>query len=189
MDFDGFLHFLRGGSHFPFEVQIGGFGNREYPFRSRNAVPYERSFSIQDDRVVVLGWPLRGCPFATPPATPQEYAQESRLYPLTLDEIRHAAQRFGILHSYHRALTDVDNDLFFRIGVVTPTSLPSGAASALEQQVRQTFSEQPPLIVDITLNDLYAAAYDDERLPLGSTQAWSMTDQRVTGEFIANLYR
>src|ERR1700683_612945 len=36
MDFDGFLTYLRRSAQIPFEVQIGGFANRDYPFTSRN---------------------------------------------------------------------------------------------------------------------------------------------------------
>jgi hypothetical protein len=44
MDFDGFFAYLRVCGQIPFEVQIGGFANRDYPFASRKRVPYERSF-------------------------------------------------------------------------------------------------------------------------------------------------
>src|ERR1041385_4051698 len=49
MQLDGLLSYLRTCGHFPLVVQIGGFQNREYPFRSRDERPYERSFSIQRD--------------------------------------------------------------------------------------------------------------------------------------------
>jgi hypothetical protein len=160
MDFDGFLTFLRSSGFVPFEVQIGGFGNRNYPFTSRGKSPYERSFSIQGDKVVVMGWPVRGKPLTDQPGTPAEYVNEARLYPVTLDAVRHAAQRFGILHSYHRAPTDVDNDLFFRLGLVDAKT--SAASSAVEERVREHLSKQEPLIVEIGLQDMWLAAYEDE---------------------------
>ena len=94
-----------------------------------------------------MGWPIRGKPFQQPPATPSAWVQEARLYPLTLDVVRHAAQVYGVLHAYHRALTDVDNDLFFRIGLlVDQTSLTERVRETLETEARQFLSTQPPLI-------------------------------------------
>jgi hypothetical protein len=184
MDFDGFLTYLRGGGHFPLQVQIGGFANRDYPFRSRNALPFERSFSIQGDRVVLMGWPLQAAP-----ATPEACVQEARIHPCTLDILRHAAQRFGVLHDYHPSLTDVDNDLFFRIGLIDdPKSLASGTRQNAESQLRQVLSAQQPLVMEIRLEDICIAAYEDNRLPLPSTQAWSLADPRVTGAFISRLF-
>lgn len=189
MDFDGFLAYVRSCGHFPFEVQIGGFANRDYPFTSRKTLPYERSFSIQDDKVVLMGWPLRGEPVHGPPVTPQGWVQEARIYPPTLDVVRHAAQRFGILHEYHRVLTDADNDLFFRIGLIDdPKSVTPATASVAQSQVRQFLSTQSPLVVGIRLSDVYIAAYEDNRLPLSSTQSWPLTDPTVSGEFVASLF-
>ncbi len=179
MDLDGILDYLRACGRFPLEIQIGGYGNREYPFTSRDSTPYERSFSIQADKVVMMGWPVRGNPFGLPPATPCAWVQEASLYPRTLDLIRHAAQGFGILHSYHRRLNDVDNDLFFRIGLVDPKSLTKRTLAVLEAKVRKLLSEQPPLLLEIRLEDVFVAAYEDDTLPPSSTQVWSLTDPRL----------
>ena len=189
MDFDGFFVYLRECGQIPFEVQIGGFGNRHYPFTSRNTIPYKRSFSVQGEKVVVMGWPIRGEPSRRLPATPAASTQEARIYPATLDAIRHAAQQFGILHDYHRTLTDIDNDLFFRIGIIDSKSLAPAATSTLESQVRHYLSTRPPLVIEIHLDDIYIAAYEDSRLPLGSTQTFALTDPRVTTEFVAGLFR
>jgi hypothetical protein len=181
MDLEGILDYLRRCGHFPLEVQVGGYGKRDYPFVSREACPYERSFSIQGDKVVVMGWPIRGKPFQQPPATPSAWVQEARLYPLTLDVVRHAAQAYGVLHAYHRALTDVDNDLFFRIGVlVDQTSLTVGVRDTLEAEVRQFLSIQLPLIVDIHLEQVSLALYEEDTLPLLSTRVWSLADPDLT---------
>ena len=74
-----------------------------------------------------MGWPIRGEPVSMPETTPEGFIQESRIYPMTLVVVRRAAQGFGILHGYHRALTDVDNDLFFRIGLVDEKAVPLGS--------------------------------------------------------------
>jgi hypothetical protein len=188
MDFAGLLAYLRSCGHFPFEVQIGGFANRDYPFTSRKTVPYERSFSVQGDKVVVMGWPVRGEPFSDTPATLAAQIHEARIYPPTLDLIRHAAQRFGILHGYHRSVTDVDNDLFFRIGLIDPKATTPVATSALESQVRHLYSTLRPLVIEIRLEDIYIAAYEDDKLPAPSTRIWSLADPQVTGSFVAGLF-
>jgi hypothetical protein len=177
MNLEGILDYLRRCGLFPLEVQVGGYGKRDYPFISRQAPPYERSFSIQGDKVVVMGWPIRGTPFRQPPATPSAWVQEARLYPLTLDVVRHAAQAYGVLHAYHRALTDVDNDLFFRIGLlVDQTSLTERVRDTLEAEVRQFLSDQPPLILDVRLEQVSIALYEEDTLPPSSTRVWSLAD-------------
>jgi hypothetical protein len=196
MDFGGFLTFLRRCSQIPFEAQIGGFANRDYPFvsdpfeKGRDHRPFDRMFSVQGDKVVVMGWPFRGQPLKTVPVTPHEWAQESRLYPPTLDEIRHAAQKFGVLHGYHKTRTAMDNDLFFRIGLFDTKAMSAGATDTLIQKIREKLSGTlPPVIVQVTQHDVSFAVYEDDKLPLASTHVWSMADQRVTGEFVAALYR
>jgi len=188
MDFAGFLAYLRGCEYIPFRVQVGGFANRDYSFTSRNKPPYERSFSVQGDKVVVMGWPVRGEPIAASPGTPAARAQEARTYPPTLDAIRRAAQSFGILHPYHRTDADVDNDLFFRIGLIRPEATTPSAVRALEMQVRQLLSAQRPLVIEVRLGDIYLAAYDDDRLPVSTTRVWSLADPQVTGSFVAGLF-
>jgi hypothetical protein len=188
MDFDGFFAYLRGFGDIPIEVQLGGFTDREYPFSSRETRPYERSFSVQGDKVVVMGWPVRGAALLAPPATDTDALQEARLYPPTLDLIRRAAQDYGILHGYHRAATDVDNDLFFRIGLVDPKAMTRCMTSAVEVQTRQILSAQRPVVIEVRLEDIYIAAYEDDRLPISSTRTWSLADPEVTGSFVAGLF-
>ena len=49
--------FILDSGQLPFNVRFGGFEDREYPFRSRDARPYHRSFSIQGGTAVVIGGP------------------------------------------------------------------------------------------------------------------------------------
>src|SRR5262245_1242372 len=176
MDFRGFLAFLRSCTQIPFEVQIGGFENRDYPFvsdpfeKGTDNRPYDRMFSIQGDNVVLMGWPVRA---------------KSPVYPLTLDDIRRAAQEFGILHAYHKTLTAVDNDLFFRIGIVDRTRASTGAVDLVVQRLRDTLGRTlGPVISQVTLTDLFVASYEDDKLPMATTQAWSLADDRVNAEFV-----
>jgi hypothetical protein len=177
MNLEGILDDLRRCSHFPLQVQIGGFGKRDYPFVSRQGCPYQRSFSIQGDKVVMMGWPICGKPLPRPPETPSALAQEAKLYPLALDVIRRAAQAHGVLHAYHRELTDVDNDLFFRIGLLSDqTSLSEQIRATLEAEARRFLSIQPPLVLDIHLEQVSVAFYEEDTLPRSSTRVWSLAD-------------
>jgi len=165
MDIPGFLDSLRKAPELPFRVQIGGFTETDRPFLSRNASPYLRSFSVQGDKAVVIGWPRR-----------TNATGEAGEHPLTLDALRRRAQRFGILHAYHGSETELDNDFFFRIGLVRRDAVSDGAVRNFEQRIRRYMSNEPPLIQRVGLDDLHVALYEDERLPLDSTEIWPVLD-------------
>jgi hypothetical protein len=190
MNLEGILDYLRRCGHFPLQIQIGGFEKRDYPFVSRQACPYQRSFSIQGNKVVMLGWPIRGKPFPRPPGTSSALAGEANLYPLTLDVIRHAAQAHGVLHAYHRERTDVDNDLFFRIGLlIDQLSLPEKVGATLEAEARRFLSIQPPLVLDIHLEQVSVALYEEDTLPRSSTRVWSLADPDLTASALMEHLR
>ena len=92
------------------------------------------------------------------------------------------------MHSYHRAVTDVDNDLFFRIGLIDTKAVTSATTSALETQARKLLSMQRPVVVEIGLENIFVTAYEDDRLPVSSTRTWSLADRKVDGEFAASLF-
>ena len=173
MDLAGLLNYFREAFAKGIEVQIGGFKNRDYGFISRHSIPYIRSFSIQGDKVVVMGWPV--C---------------EAEYPDTLDEIRRVCQDYNVLHSYHDPVkTDrVDRDLYFRIGLVDPEAFSFAVGSKIESELREKLAENTTKIT-IRSEDLYIAAYTDDTLPLDSSDCWSLANERVTGEFVENLYR
>ena len=189
MDLQGFLAYLRACDDIPFDVQIGGFGKRDCPFTSRAAPPHERSFSVQGDKLVLMGWPVGGEPLRAAPHRRDAGVPHAPVYPATLDTIRRAAQRFGVLHAYHRAPTDIDNDLFLRIGLVRGSPLDAGRLGALETRIRQYLGDRPPLIATIGRGDISIVAYADDRLPLHSTRAWRLTDPALTGQLVATLFR
>lgn len=186
MDIQGFLNCLRLSGYVPFQVQIGGFQNRDYPFTSRGQRPYDRSFLIQGNKAVMMGWPVHG-QLRTPGSTTLELLREAQIYPSTLDTIRRTAQAFNILHAYHRASTDVDNDFYFRIGLVSET-LNSSLKRSLEGSIREFLSRAEPIILDITGSDLSVASYEDEALPLSSTKVLPLRDTKLTQELIRSLY-
>jgi len=173
MDILGFLGDLRVCSDLPLSVQVGGFTDQDRTFVSRNKPPHLRTFSVQGEKAVLIGWPCRTDSRGIP-----------RSYPPTLDTIRRRAKRFGILHSYHRSDTDLDNDFFFRIGLVDRDAVSDAAVTTLEQRVRRYLSGHAPLLLPVGMDDLRVAAYRDERLPVDSTEVRSVSDPDSDGEVV-----
>lgn len=188
MDFDGLLQFLRGSGYLPFQIQIGGFQDRDYPFTSRGIRPYERSFSFRDGKAVVIGWPIRGTPNNTSNSTPINPIHEARIYPNTLDEIRQAVQAFGFLHRYYQSISDVDNDFYFRIGLYDIASISERMQNEIEHKLRQLLSKLEPVLIEIAMSELYIVFSEYETLPPESTLVLAVSDPNVTAESVKNFY-
>jgi hypothetical protein len=186
MDLRGFRDSLLSDGTLPFHVQVGGFADRDYPFTSRGLRPHRRSFSIQGDKAVLIGWPTVGKPW--PPAEKNQDIRETRLYSDALEEIRLSAQRYNILHAYHRHPGDIDNDFYLRLGVINPNKLGELTRERLENEVRQLLAMADPVLLDVGTSDLYVVSYQEDSLPLGSTKAWSISDSSSTHDFWETLY-
>jgi hypothetical protein len=173
--------FLLDSGQLPLEVQFGGFEDREYPFRSRGARPYHRSFSIQGTIAVAIGWPVQ---------TAHDGRPSTREWPLTLEELRRGAQRFNVLHRWHRAPADADNDLYLRLGLLEG-ELAEPQHHLVEQEMRLAMSESSPSTVRINADDLAVVSYPvgEETLPVDRCAVVRLTDPRLRSEeFIAGLY-
>jgi hypothetical protein len=131
----------------------------------------------------MIGWPIREAETSA-----SHLAQEKHMYPDTLEEIRRAAEGFNILHRYYSGVKDRDNDFYFRIGLIHQLAPDSPLCRQAEHVVRAFLSAIKPVIVEITLADVYVVSFQDERLPLASTEIWSVNDDRVTAEFVWSLY-
>ena len=188
MDLAGFRKYLLMGGRIPFSVQIGGFLDREYPFTSRGQRPYSRSFSIQGDKAVLVGWPIRGQFVREAPPSMYAALQEARLYPSTLDEIRLSAQTHNILHSYHRSPSDIDNDFYLRIGLIHEQYVDDVTRQRLEQEMCLFLSSEHPLLVEVGLSELFIASYEDDTLPASSTLARPVLDAKLTADGLDCLY-
>jgi hypothetical protein len=172
--------FILDSGHLPFDVRFGGFEDRDDPFRSRGARPYHRSFSIQGRTAVVIGWPVHA----------RDGRPSTRKLPLTLEELRRSAQKFNVLHRWHREPADVDNDLYLRLGVLGG-ELAESQRELVEQEMRRTLGESPPLTVRIGPYDLAVVAYPagEETLPVGRCEVVRLTDPRLRGQdFIPRIY-
>lgn len=177
MNVAGFLRWLREGD-FPFTVQIGGFTRDELPFTSRGASPYQRSFSIAGDKAVMMGWPVERS---------DDHGSAAN-YPLTLESLRRGGQQFGMLHSFHASSGDVDNDFFFRLGMIhQPEALEPGLRRETEERLRQFLSERPALFLGVNESDVVLAVYEDNRLPTGTTRVLPLRDVQLNEESIRAL--
>jgi hypothetical protein len=181
MELIRFFCFLRESERLPLQAQFGGFANIDYPFASRGARPYDRTFSIQGEIAVVIGWPIGAAPGGFTAA---------QTYPRVVDDLRREAQRFNVLHRWHRRPTDVDNDLYVRLGLVDGELLPPERA-LIEAEIRGRLSASSPVIVRLGIADLTVVSYpsDDESLPEDRTRTVALADSRLQDEsFIAGLY-
>jgi hypothetical protein len=172
------FEFIGDSPDFPFDAQFGGFEEADYSFRSRGARPYDRSFSLQGRTAVVIGWPVR------------RGEHGARAYPMILDELRRGAQRFNVLHRWHRDPADVDNDLYLRLGLLDG-DLADSQRELIENEIRRALSASSPLILRLTVSDLAVVSYptDDETLRIGRSKVVRLSDPRLRDEdFVAALY-
>jgi hypothetical protein len=189
MNFRGLVEYLRNVCRTPIHIQIGGFQVRDYPFTSRGSRPFNRSISIQGGNVVLIGWPRLGLPSAGTTSLQSAAIDDAALYPSILDCIRQGAQRYGVLHSYHRTPVDTDNDFYLRIGTVEkPECVDSGAQVRVHDALRSKLASRSPLLVDVDLSSVFLAFYESEELPMESTMAYPLTDERLDDVFIRKGY-
>jgi hypothetical protein len=177
MDVAALLEALRTTKRLPITIQIGGFADRPYPFTSRGRTPFARSFNIQGDRAVLMGWPLNPT------------AKGSAAYPPVLSELRRAGEAFNVLHKYHAAPRDMDNDFYLRLGLLDAATISADALATASADLRAYLGIVQPTIHSIHLEQLALVAYDDERLPLHSTRVWSLDQPTLTPSFIKQLYQ
>jgi hypothetical protein len=187
MDTDGLINYLHKSGILPFQVQIGGFQKRHYPFVSRGMQPYDRSFSLRDGKALIIGWPIRGMPNINENLSLLDLIQESRIYPTTLDKIRQAAKGFGFLHRYYQHNNDFDNDFYFRIGLFDSISISEAQQEAVEHRIRQFLNVSSPIIIEVNRSNLYFAFSDKETMPPDSTKAWSISDPDLSTNLMSQL--
>lgn len=172
MDFGGLIAYLRRVCRVPLQVQIGGFQDRDYPFTSRGARPFDRCFSLQGGNVVVIGWP-----------------RQAASYPDTLQRIRLGAQRYGVLHAYHRQPDDADNDCFFRIGILDDAdSVGPEERAGVQQTVRNMLGSSSPGLITIDSSSVSLAFYETEELSPATTRAYALSDERLDDVFVRGGY-
>ncbi len=155
-DVAGFVEHLRRRLDTPVVLRFGGYAPSDRRLSSRGRTPYQRSFSIQGDRAVLIGWPIVA-------------DDDGGLgFPPTLDRLRREAQRFGITHAYHARPDDIDNDAYLRVGLLDRAP-ESRRREATEESIRAFLAAAPPVDVALTLENVGVVEYVNETLPRDTT--------------------
>jgi hypothetical protein len=130
----------------PLRVRIGGFRpGQAVPFTSRGQHLAERSFSVQGEAFVLVGWPADSLAGAARP----------------VDELRREMNAAGVLHRYHTKPADVDNDLHLVVG--HHDGAPAAALARATAAVRDKLAADPADLT-IGLSDVKIVAADSHTL-------------------------
>ena len=130
----------------PLRVRIGGFRpGQAAPFTSRGQHLAERTFSVQGEAFVLVGWPADSLSGAG----------------MALDELRREMNAAGALHRYHARPADVDNDLHLVVGHHAGAS--AGALARATAAVRDKLAADPADLA-IGLSDVTIVAADSHTL-------------------------
>jgi hypothetical protein len=130
----------------PLRVRIGGFRpGQQVPFTSRGQHLAERSFSVQGEAFVLVGWPATSLAGAGRP----------------LDDLRREMNAAGVLHRYHARPADVDNDLHLVVG--HHAGAPADALARATAAVRDELAARPADLA-IGLSDVTIVAADSHTL-------------------------
>ena len=130
----------------PLRVRIGGLrANQELPFTSRGQHLAERTFSVQDQAFVLMGWPAESLAGAGRP----------------LDELRREMNAAGVRHRYHVRAADVDNDLYLVVG--HHRGAPADVLARATAAVRAKLAADP-VDLAIGLTDVKIVAADSHTL-------------------------
>ena len=137
-------------------IQFGGFQDCDYPVSSRGARLFDRGFTINGDKVVLIGWPV----------------DESCLPTDLLDRLRRGASNFGARHRYYQSPDDRDPDAYMVIGELTEDY---PRAAEVVDMMRAAVARSACKL-RISAQDIRVAAYESPRLPAGSTSTEALSD-------------
>ena len=164
MDLAGLLRRFHKEGPFPLRITIGGHAPGGRPFTSRGLSPWERSFSLQSDKAVVIGWPsIHG----------------------QLSALRRGLETFHVDHVYGRNVPD--DDFYLRLGFVDPRASQDDRKEA-EAALREELS-QNPLDLELTPQSLSFVSYDDATLPRATSRAVAIGDPTLDLVRLKTLYR
>jgi hypothetical protein len=146
LDLSSILDYIYNSDLLPFEIKVGGFENKDEVFTSRGLLPFQRSFFIQSDTVVTMGWPFK-----------------ENTYMPVLDTLRRRLSYYGALHKYHTAPDSYDNDFFFVLGNLAKP-LTKKVSEDLQELVQNEMQSWKGTNIKLTKNDLGIVAYKGTRL-------------------------
>jgi hypothetical protein len=153
------------------KVRVGGYGhNQEFPFSSRRTHPYIRSFSVQQEIAVAIGWPVD--------------------YSNSIDELRwRFAEVLNVRHKWHKQVGDCDNDFFFALGRIDHQRTDAMQLQGAVEQVRSSLAELDGVLLTISVDTLHFVAYQDTRLPPETSCSFAVTGEKsLTAKRLLALY-
>jgi len=164
-----FLEFARSKDRSPIDINIGGYLPEFREFTSRDQEPYQRSFCIQDDIVVVMGWPAVA-------------ASGQKL----LDKYRRSFNKVNVLHKWHRTSTEIDDDFYLVLGRLQQIN--DKKKDQLIKIMRQYLSEQETIEMKLDRKKLSVVGYIDPQLPLNTSNEFSLMDHDLTVDKFLDFY-
>jgi hypothetical protein len=167
------LTFLRGDDFPTIQVRIGGYRPHEkYSFDSRGMHPYLRSFSIQGEIAVAMGWPIFNSDFSN-----------------SLDELRwYFSSEFGIRHKWHKKDNDRDNDFFFVLGRLDRRQVEGVRLQGVAERIRLTLAGFDAIRATLSADTMQIVGYLDPQLPVETSCSWAVKDQTLTAARLLALY-
>lgn len=164
-----FLKFVQLTQLDSIEVNIGGYSIELQDFTSRGQLPFKRSFSIQNNVVVVMGWPSAA-------------ANGHRL----LDEYRRKFNRVNVLHKWHRTPSEIDDDFYLVLGRVQ--RIKDEGKERLVDVMREYLSARAFTKVTLGRKNLSIIGYLDPQLPRSTSCIYSLLDNNLTSDQFLTLY-
>jgi hypothetical protein len=139
-----------------FTIKIGGYKeDEEYGFRSRGQIPFERSFSIQSNRAVINGWPIRK-------AGEVAHHSDSLLY------LRNEFKAFNLCHKWNIDGYQ-DNDFFLVLGKINQVDVNPERLQISGRYIRSYLSDHETCF-KIGPDSLSLVEYENPELPTGTTR-------------------
>jgi hypothetical protein len=166
------LEFLRSDEIKDIEFKIGGWlsHNNGYGFTSRGQHPFIRSFSIQGEIAVAMGWPL----------IEDQYSEE-------LYQLRKSFESVNVLHKWHKDGYK-DNDLFFVLGRVSKDHLNPFVIKKATAEIRVILSGVDERVI-VGRDTMSIVAYVDPQLPIKTSESFDLNDPNLTPQLIKQLYK
>jgi hypothetical protein len=172
IDFHQLFNILKDNSLLPLSVTVGGYKQeKDYAFTSRGQNPYLRSFSIQGEIAVAMGWPYSN-------------SQSSD----SIDRLRRSFNEANVLHKYHVDKHDVDNDFFFVLGRIDRSKVNQHALDEAQVLMRDFLMERGHLPIVIDREHLSVIAYVDTNLPKDTSRIYGLEEAEAKIDEIKSLY-
>lgn len=165
------LGFMKSDGIKEIKIKIGGYHfHKDYGFKSREQHPFLRSFLIQGEIAVAMGWPI-----------------ENDKYVKTLYQLRKNFEQIGFLHKWHKEEYE-DNDFFFVLGHISKEYVNPVVLERTASELRLIIAGINEFIT-IGKDTMSIVAYIDPQLPITISRAFSFNDECLNSKLINHLYQ